>query len=294
MKPSKDVFFSTANLPNNPYWDWRDYDYPTVPGMDLALNAAIVTLSTGPVAIEDGPNNTNRSLVMRSCREDGLLLTPEKPLTAIDAMCDGRRPPPGGFADAGYAQVWSTYSEISSGRGAAHRYHMLMSIDVAGPYALDPQLDLYPGLGSLRHVYFWEHDAHKCQHGVRAVHSGCVSTALPSLDDGSRPMTAVDSHQWSLLRLAPVLANGWVLLGELGKWVTASSKRFENLTMSDGGAVVALDGVAGEVVRLTALRPDADGDGDWIVVAADVACVGGLQRVRLGRCDSNELVALLL
>ena len=46
----------------------------TVPGTDLELNALIATLSTGPVAIGDGPYRSNRSLIMRSCTEDGLLL----------------------------------------------------------------------------------------------------------------------------------------------------------------------------------------------------------------------------
>lgn len=61
-----------------------------------------------------GPNATDRALVMRSCREDGLLLQPDKPLTAIDAMYDGRVAPHGGFKAAGYAQVWTTYSRIGS------------------------------------------------------------------------------------------------------------------------------------------------------------------------------------
>jgi hypothetical protein len=116
--------------------------HPTVPGVDLELNALIATLSTGPVASEcklepphsatlvlaifrpivcfaavgDGPFATNRSLLLRSCREDGLLLQPEKPLTAIDAQYDGRPTPQGGLVAAGGAQVWSTYSEIQVGQ----------------------------------------------------------------------------------------------------------------------------------------------------------------------------------
>ena len=52
LRPSKDVFFSTANEPNNPYMRRLRPTHRTVPGTDLELNALIATLSTGPVASE--------------------------------------------------------------------------------------------------------------------------------------------------------------------------------------------------------------------------------------------------
>ena len=48
LRPSKDVFFSTANAPNNPYLRRLNPRHPSVPGVDLLLHAAIATLSTGP------------------------------------------------------------------------------------------------------------------------------------------------------------------------------------------------------------------------------------------------------
>jgi hypothetical protein len=59
---------------------------------------------------------------MRSCREDGILLQPQKPPTAIDAQFDGRSTPQGGFVEAGGAQVWSTYSKV----GAVETHHLLV------------------------------------------------------------------------------------------------------------------------------------------------------------------------
>ena len=52
LRPSKDVFFTTANEPNNPYMRRLRPTHPTVPGVDLEMNALIATLSTGPVASE--------------------------------------------------------------------------------------------------------------------------------------------------------------------------------------------------------------------------------------------------
>jgi hypothetical protein len=131
---------------------------------------------------------------MRSCRADGWLLQPEKPPTAIDAMYDGRVAPAGGLAAAGYAQVWTTYSNLSLGDGssgvsgasdearggaasaAAEQEAaaggaggtesmslltwLIMSIDVEAPFLLDGQRDLYPAMGAEQAVVWrrW-HDA---------------------------------------------------------------------------------------------------------------------------------------
>lgn len=172
LRPSKDVFFTTDNAPDNPYIKRLNKNHPTVPGVDLELNALIATLSTGPVAMGDGAGATNRALIMRSCTEDGSLLQPEKPLTGIDAMYDGRGRPPGGIPIAGGAQVWTTYSEVTTTTSAppsasstafrsgttnaasttassAVQSYMLVSIDVEGPYfAVDTELDFYPGFSS--------------------------------------------------------------------------------------------------------------------------------------------------
>jgi hypothetical protein len=47
LRPSKDVFFSTSNAPLNPYIRRLNMNHPTVPGVDLELNALIATMSTG-------------------------------------------------------------------------------------------------------------------------------------------------------------------------------------------------------------------------------------------------------
>ena len=41
-------------------------------------------MTAGPVLVADGIGYSDRALIMRSCREDGLLLKPSKPMTAMD------------------------------------------------------------------------------------------------------------------------------------------------------------------------------------------------------------------
>ena len=240
LRPSKDVFFSTSNAPANPYIRRLSPNHPTVPGVDLQLNALIATLSTGPVAIGDGPNATDRALVMRSCRADGLLLQADKPPTAIDAMYDGRPAPVGGFARAGGAQVWTTYSSIRPSRATADPnatlptafssdpaawspspaspmpsglptgsavFRMLLSIDVAEPFAVDPAQDFYPGFDAdgSGHVYLWEHEVARCSNGSAAVAGGCAMLVLPKLDDSHRPLDGFVRGAW-FRRCGPVAA----------------------------------------------------------------------------------------
>lgn len=46
----------------------------------------------GPVSPSDGVDGADVSLLMSLCREDGLLLKPDKPARALDAECEHRRP----------------------------------------------------------------------------------------------------------------------------------------------------------------------------------------------------------
>jgi hypothetical protein len=70
--PFKDVFLShgkTSLSDGEPYAE---------------IEALLSALSGGPVAIGDQLGHTDRDLVMRCCREDGVLIKPDVPLAAID------------------------------------------------------------------------------------------------------------------------------------------------------------------------------------------------------------------
>ena len=46
----------------------------------------MATLSTGPVGVGDGINFINKERIMRCCREDGLILKPDRPVTMINSF----------------------------------------------------------------------------------------------------------------------------------------------------------------------------------------------------------------
>ncbi|CAE8662047.1 unnamed protein product, partial [Polarella glacialis] len=61
---------------------------------------------------------------------------------------------------------------------------------------------------------------------------------------------------------APIGGNGWVLLGETGKYVSVSSKRFLSVEFTSSGIAATLAGAAGEEVFITALRPHNNSNDD--------------------------------
>ena len=219
------------------------------------LNMMIATLSTGPVILADKAGDTNATLVHRSVRGDGLILQPDKPATSIDATFTQifQQPLPG--------HVWSTYSEVSS-----HHWHYVLSIDVLERWALHGD-QVYPPVSGrvLGRRWHQSHAPRPCRAGQRAVASGCILPPSKTWDIlNDRPiMVANDSHHFDLLQLSPVLPNGWILLGELEKYVSVSARRFAEIRVSNGISV-ELQGVPGEQLRIVALEPTSGKE--WIVV----------------------------
>lgn len=68
-----------------------------------------------------------------------------------------------------------------------------------------------------------------------------------------------DFAVWSL---APIERNGWSLLGELDKWVGASSARIVSVDAHEkgprGGITVTMRGVEGETITVGFADPDGD------------------------------------
>ena len=67
LAPSKDGFWSTSVQPGNPYGDGSTEPTPR-------LQAAVLTLSRGPVAVADGIGYSDADLIMKSCRKVVLVL----------------------------------------------------------------------------------------------------------------------------------------------------------------------------------------------------------------------------
>jgi len=65
LRPSKDGFWSSSSQPGNPYGEDSVEESPS-------LQAAVATLSAGPVQVGDGIGFADRGLIMKSCREVGV------------------------------------------------------------------------------------------------------------------------------------------------------------------------------------------------------------------------------
>ena len=112
--------------------------------------------------------------------------------------------------------------------------------------------------------------------GAAAVASGCVSKEIRTDADmpvllNDRPIAVTnDTHRFDLHQLAPVLRNGFVLLGDLDRYVAASSSRFAAVVDSHPAVVrMTIRGVARETVRVTALAPRTS-DREWDIVVETV------------------------
>jgi hypothetical protein len=79
LAPFKDVLWSTSEQPGSPYQSSAMEIFPD-------REILIATLSTGPVGPGDAIQYTNVSRIMRCCRQDGLILKPDRPLTAINVL----------------------------------------------------------------------------------------------------------------------------------------------------------------------------------------------------------------
>jgi hypothetical protein len=75
----KDVFWSTSTQPGHSYGPKTQEVLPE-------REILIATLSTGPVAPDDGIKYTNVKRIMKCCRQDGLILKSDRSLTTINAL----------------------------------------------------------------------------------------------------------------------------------------------------------------------------------------------------------------
>ena len=242
LRPSKDNFWTRR--PPSQVRTGKPWPVTANPGSNCELNAMIATLSTGPVGIADKAGHTNKTIVLRAVRSDGLIIQPDRPATFIEGMFDSHS---GLYPNS---HIWASHSTLS---GSMHYY--VLSIDVHQPYQLQTA-DLYPT--PLKHhsyvVHRWGTAA--CSDGLLALHSGCVQIAkwMPALHNDRGIAVANDTHVFDLHQLSPVLSNGWVLLGDLDRYAAASSKRFAAVQTEKASLELTVVGAPGEHVRVTALR----------------------------------------
>ena len=252
LAPSKDGFWSTSVQAGNPYGDAATEPFPR-------LQAAVCTLSAGPVAIGDGIGFTDAALVLRSCMADGRLLQPSHPASPIDASVlaaafgAGRGP-------AGH--VW-----FAPSRTAGRVFGNVLVIDLTRPWTLTPAH--LTGLVQARDglsLSFWIWEANATTEAL--FFSAQKPLVLP-------PCGRADFQLWTV---APIERNGWAFQGESAtKWAGVSATRWLGLTETTTGLTAEARCVADERVTAGFVRPD----GATVHVTCACAAMGVVEAVEL-------------
>lgn len=228
---SKDNFWSTRVQRGSKWGDGTVEPFS-------ALQAAVATLSRGPVLVSDKIGHTDRDLVMRCSRKDGLLLHPGTPAIMIDAavlgMAKGRP----------WGEVWLATTDVSDRRFGA-LFGALVKRDVLVRPAED--LGYPPGTAEADVLAMASTADHRTE-----GHVVCGPLAL-------RRCGKADFQLWSIALREP--GGGWTLLGEVGKWIAISPRRIIGITTTAPrrgeapGLRVDVVGAPGERVRLAFAAP---------------------------------------
>ena len=203
LKPFKDVLRTTVHQPGNYYIQDE---------LNPSLQVVVATLSTGPVGIGDKINMTDMTLLRPCMMANGTILAPSKAATAIEVSYTPAAP---------HGEVWSTYSRTRS-QGALLAHYVLAAAMTAD-YTLQPfMLNLVPG-SQWRVAKFdttWSL--------TELIFNSSSSLTLPS----NSPQIARNFFGWNLVALLPQQSNGWVLLGEVDKYVGLSWRRLWSVDAS--------------------------------------------------------------
>ena len=212
-------------------------------GKSARLRTALAILSRGPVGFGDAVGTANATLLKRTCMSDGRLLQPSETAVQLDS--------PGYCADGCHSLVTATRSAIPNGAAEAH-FGILMAFSaVPGkpfPTTHVRRAELLALLPSDQAHVVWRLDDPAC--GVGGEASSCLHPL-----DATHPAALADAESsgMALFIVAPVMTisqQGWVLLGEVGKFVPISPDRISSVTTTPQGMVVRVVGAVGERVEI--------------------------------------------
>jgi hypothetical protein len=284
VMPFKDNFWTTENQPGCIYPSGCVEPNPE-------LQTLVAALSCGPVGPSDMIGSINKTRVMQTCRKDGLLLKPDRPALPVESIFIVQ------FTqeDTNLIQVWETFSAFDNGDLS---WHYILAADLARPFLLTVA-DCQDLKGQSMIFSFYDIA------NTLTLFDSTHPFKIPAQKSTSGPSYTYTSPEYSLNEVesqdenknnnnnkapphkvnfnyyvtAPILDNGWVVLGETSKFVTMSAQRItevvtisNNATESErtfsyeeaaeaggggagGGVSIGLVGVPGEVVSITVLPP---------------------------------------
>lgn len=213
--PFKDVFLSR-----------RDGEGPRDGDPHAEVEALLAALSAGPVGIGDRVGRSDRALILRTCRTDGVLVRPDVPVAALDRCWRGH-----------------VVLEPNLLAGEAHtthpagRWHYLVSLNVfRGNEPLRARLAL-ADLGALAPrepllAFDWRRGR-----GEPLAPDAGFDLELAPLG-------------WDYRVLCPLLPAGLAVVGDPERYATAGDRRLSDVRATPQGAAFTLLGAPGERVRI--------------------------------------------
>merc|ERR1719382_2358976 len=175
----------------------------------------------------DGINLLNKTRVMTTCRLDGVVLKPDRPIVTTD-WCMMQADPT--------CYVYTAYSETSVSNGASYQRTSYHFNNVDTYKGLEPLMVGLPSNTSDHAVYNW------------------YTEELTMLKPSQTLAPGYEGHVYAVV--TPVLSGqvDWVFLSDTNKYVTHAGLRFGNLQFSAATLSVDVTGVKGETVRVCAAK----------------------------------------
>jgi hypothetical protein len=218
LTPYKDVFFSSREGEG---WDGDP---------NSECEALVAALSSGPVGIGDRLGRTDRALVMRTCREDGMLVKPDVPVAALGSCYRGHpnvEPHP---------LVGEAHTKHPAGF-----WHYVVGIHVwRGEEPIVYRFDL-EDLGPLR------------PKGPLLVYDFRQARAERVEASGTQPAWEVElePQAWDYRILCPILPGEVTIMGDVSRYVSAGDARLRDVRATGSGLVFEALGGPGECFEIT-------------------------------------------
>ena len=192
-------------------WPWKDNFYsqpnslesPTEHYSELELLNSV--LSGGPVGPGDPVGSQNTHLLLQACREDGVLIKPDRPAFPIEHM----------FLPHNLPYIYSTYSEIDS-----LRYTYLMQVviwsDKILTYGVTPEQ-----LGLTEQFY-----------AIYDYFEKSIEIASKDTLIGPKRPLGQNEHDYKVI--VPLMRNGMAFVGLRDKVITGSNTVFSSIKEERG------------------------------------------------------------
>ncbi|CAF1248650.1 unnamed protein product [Adineta steineri] len=222
IAPFKDVFWSTSVQPGAPYgFSPRE----VLPEREIL----IATLSTGPVGVGDGIRYINAERIMKCCRQDGLILKPDRPLTMIDVVISDWT-----FSNGvSVGELYSTQTTINN-----QTFHAVFAS------AMERDYQVYPSMIGAQAGVIWSYN------NATDVKTFSETNSLNVSASQCNNLTVCLWYVSPLVQFSDSPTASYALLGEWNKWTAVSRQRFNSIKTDTKNSQVTIivQGVAGETI----------------------------------------------